>query len=244
MSDADERARVEDFLTAFNQIERELKARTGLEDHDSFARAAHRFADRHGWWRGDLEAVLAFADLRNVVVHERYERFRYLSVPAAEVVDEIARVRDRLLRPLTAQQAFGRAVATVAPEEPLAEVLARVEERGFTRFPVYTDGRCVGMLTSHAVVRWLARPLRRGEAAGEAADHAPVLDLDSATVADALKGARPAHAFAPRDEAAAQVAARFHADPQLEAVVVTHDGSEEQRPIGIATAWDVVRLEE
>ena len=233
MDAADERARVEDFLTAFNEIERALKERTGLSDHESFRRAAHRFADENRWWREDLRAVLAFADLRNVIVHERYERFRYLSVPATDVVGEIVAVRDRLLRPLTAQRAFGRDVHTVGPDAPLAEVLARVDEHGFTRFPVYDEGRCVGLLTANAVVRWLAGASRSGEAPA----------LAGASVADVLADGATRHAFAPRDEPAPAVAERFHADPRLEVVVITHDGREDQRPLGIATALDVARLE-
>jgi hypothetical protein len=69
--------RAEDFITIFNEIERELKRRTDVDNRDGFRTAAYRFRDENPWWRSDQEAMLGFADLRNVInYHATYKIVR------------------------------------------------------------------------------------------------------------------------------------------------------------------------
>lgn len=50
-------------------------------------------------------------------------------------------------------------VESVAPETPLAEVVARMEARGFRRLPVVRDGKVVGIVSRTNFLRVLARRL-------------------------------------------------------------------------------------
>lgn len=223
---------VETFLTTFNRIERELKRRTGVPEHEGFKTAAHRFVDRHGWWRVDFEAILAFSDLRNVIVHDRFERFRYLSVPSREVLDEIAAIHERLVRPVRADEAFRREVVAVDLGDTLASVLARIRDRAFTQFPAYEGRAFQGLVTAAGIAHWLAEETRDGDDAR--------IDFARRTVGELIEldGDGDVWAFAPRDAPAVEVVERFAERPRLEAVLITEHGREDQGLLGIATTSD------
>ena len=230
----------EAFLTAFNRIERELKRRTGLADHDGFKTAAHRFAERHRWWRGDLEAMLAFSDLRNVIVHDRYERFAYLSIPSRDVLNEIQAIHDRLVAPVRADEAFRRDVVAVDVADPLSDVLATIRDRSITQFPVYDAGAFEGLLTAAGIVRWLAATFDApGEPARDAAGER-YGTVGGRTVADvlAVRKDRRDWIFVARDVPALEVVEAFVDAPRLEAVLITEHGRSDQGLLGIATTSD------
>ncbi len=226
----------EEFLTAFNRIERELKRRTGVADHEGFKTAAHRFADRHRWWRGDLEAMLAFSDLRNVIVHDRYERFAYLSIPSRDVLNEIRAIHDRLVTPVRADEAFRRDVVAVDVSDRLTDVLATIRDRSIVQFPVYDAGVFEGLLTAVGIVRWLAAT---SEHASEHADE-PATPFGSSTVADVLDAQKDRRdwIFVARDVPALEVVEAFVDAPRLEAVLITEHGRDDQGLLGIATTSD------
>ncbi len=229
---------VEDFLTAFNRIERELKRRTGVPEHEGFKTAAHRFVERHAWWRRDFEAILAFSDLRNVIVHDRFDRFGYLSVPSREVLDEIAAIERRLLRPVRADAAFARDVVAVDVGDALASVLARIRDRAFTQFPVYEDGTFRGLVTAAGLAHWLAQQTRDADDAR--------IDFARRTAGEllAFESGADAWSFAARDLPAVEVVERFVERPGLAAVLITEHGREDQGLLGIATPSDAAAWRE
>lgn len=228
---ADTLHRAEDFLNAFNEIDRELRRRTRTDE--GFRVAARAFLAAHPWWRRDFEAMNAFADLRNVIVHDRVERFAYLSIPTAEVVAEIQAIRDRLLEPRTAFEAFRREVEAVDAADSLASLLARVRGRHHTQFPVYENGTFLGLVTGNGVTHWLATELERTDLT--------LLDFQERRVRELLEReeARPNWVFVARSTPAEEVVFAFAENPQLEAALVTHHGEAGEALLGIATQWDV-----
>src|SRR5690554_4913198 len=156
--------RAEEFLVAFNAIDRELRARLDLDRNSSFRSVVDRFASEKPWWRRDAESLRAFAELRNVVVHERFERFKYISIPASEVVAEIQQIRDRLTMQKTVQQVAGRDVFTLDEDATLTELLKLVDSERINQIPVFGAGRFKGLITSKGVLRWLAESVSRNGA--------------------------------------------------------------------------------
>lgn len=233
-SPADE-LRAEEFLVAYNAIDRFLRSRLDLDRHSSFRSVVDRYASKHPWWRRDAEALRAFAELRNVIVHERFERFKYISIPAQEVVAEISAIRDRLISPETVQNVAGRDVFTVDAAASLADLLRLVEEKRINQLPVYGAGRFQGLVTSKGVLAWLAvNSVRNG----------PLLDLTAVSVAELLRleGARHNCDFVARDMPVDEAAFLFANNPQLEALLVTEHGKQHQGLIGIMTQRDAAGL--
>ena len=209
-----EQQRAEQFLVSFNAIDRELRDRLGLERGISFRSAVDRYASKHPWWRTDAESLRAFAELRNVIVHERFERFKYISIPAAEVVEEMEAILNRLQKPRTVQQVAGRDVFTIQADATVTELLSLVDSEHINQLPVYAKGKFKGLITSKGVLRWLAENVTRS---------GPRVDLDSLRVKELLEleGSRHNCDFVPRNLPVDEASFMFARNPQLEALLVT-----------------------
>lgn len=227
--------RVEAFLVAYNTIDRELRNRLDLARNVSFRSAVDRYASKHPWWQKEAEALHAFAELRNVVVHERFDSFSYISVPAAEVVNEIVRIQEQLIKPRLVEQVAVRDVHTVQADQPVSDLLSIVAERRINQLPVMRNGEFLGLVTSKGVLGWLAESM---------AGHGPVLNLSEVPVSRLLEleGSRNNCDFVPRKMPVDEASFLFARNPQLEALLVTEHGKRDQGLIGIMTQRDATRL--
>ena len=151
--------RIERFIAAYNALDDWIQRELGTQQ--SFRSAVDLFAKRHPWWR-DAEPLRVFAALRNFLIHEKVRPFDYPAVPGAGAVREIEAIRDRLLQPACIGEAFGREVLTLAPDAPLKGALEAMHRRGFRRFPIYRDQRCIGLLTERGIARFVAELTARG----------------------------------------------------------------------------------
>jgi len=235
----EEGARVDRFLGAFNAVDALLRERLGVPDHGVAFRTVLRRFLRGPAWRG-AERLEAYADLRNLLVHETVAPNGWLAVPTEATVRRLEAIRDRLAGGRRADEAFRRPVETLALATPLAEVLATAHRTGFSQFPVLDGGVVVGLLTDRGLARWWAAHVATlaGGRGGAAAD------LAGATAAEVLAADadRRTWATAAGDETAERVLARFVDAPTLEAVVVTEGGAADGTLLGIATHLDVVRF--
>ncbi len=227
--------RAEEFLVAFNAIDRELRNRLNVDRNNSFRSLVDRYASSHPWWRRDAESLRAFAELRNVIVHERFDRFRYISIPAIEVVREIQAVRDRLLQPRTVQNVAERDVFVIGEQSSLSEMLETVREKRINQLPVYAGDSFSGLITSKGVLAWLA--VNSGH-------NGPSVNFDDVTISQLLKFQKDRQNvdFVPRNMPVDEAAFLFVKNPQLEALLVTEHGKRNQGLIGIMTQRDSAGL--
>lgn len=232
---AAELERVEAFLVAYNTIDRELRNRLELGRNVSFRSAVDRYASRHPWWRRQAEALHAFAELRNVIVHERFDRFSYISVPAEAVVSEISRIQQELINPKRVEQVAVRDVHSLDADQPLSELLTLVYEQGINQLPVYRNREFQGLITSKGVLSWLAEG---------AQERSTVLDFSKVRVGRLLEleGHRHNCEFVQRRMPVDEASFLFARNPQLEALLVTEHGRSDQGLIGIMTQRDATRL--
>ncbi len=235
-----EQNRAEDFLNAFNEIDRTLKARLRIGKHESFSKAVDMYRRKNPWWQNDAFVLKTFAELRNLIVHERFARYEYLSIPSTEAVSEIQEIRDRLNQPVEALAYLRKhhksnlSVQSVEPSTKLPDLLDLMEEKRFTQFPVYGERGFEGLVTSNGLAYWLV----------ERSNGLNLLDLNDHVAADLLpqEEARPNCELVPKDIGLEELLHRFVGNPQLEAVLITNSGKPSDKPLAIVTTSDVAQL--
>lgn len=222
---------IERFLTAQNAVEKHLQAALGVQRGEGgYTEMIREYERRHPRWP-DGERLRDFAVLRNALVHDRSQPYRYLFVPLPFAVEEIERIRERLINPARVVPTFSRAVRTVQSTDTLATVLGLLHAHNFTKFPVYEESRFRGLLTENGIAHWLAHYV-----AGET-----LIDMQEVPVAKLLQTEEePAnHRFVVRDMPVREAFGLFGTKPQLEALLITQNGREEEKLLGIVTRWDV-----
>jgi len=231
---------IERFIGAFNAIDLHLENVLKVESHSSFRSLVDLYAKRNRWWK-HADQLRIFAGLRNVIVHDKIEAYKYVCVPAEESVASIEKIRDSLINPEKAATKFRRDVVTITPDDSLATVLKLIKDRQYSQFPVCerAQERCVkfvGLLTENGITRWLAQ---------RAASELSLIELSKVPVAEVLpvQEQRPNYQFVAQDMPVEQIAYLFHENTYLEAVLMTQHGGEREKLLGIATRGDILRVD-
>jgi len=231
-----ERDRVERFEAAYNRIDHALEAlveRRGGGRRHTFAARVRIAAHKLRRLRLHVDFLLEIGDLRNALIHSRTDRDVYLAVPHLKTVEQMEAIERDLVAPERVTPRFRREVISLRADQSLADALAYVRADGYSRYPVYQGRQFAGLLTSNGIARWCASAAANGR-----------LNLDAATIriADvlAVDHRRHAVAFVSHQAAFADVAAMFEDDARLEAVLITENGRDHERPIGMICAADLV----
>jgi predicted transcriptional regulator len=225
---------IDRFLVAFNQIQQCCRDQTGAPETTSFVQMVSDFIRRHPR-RVDVDLLRSLAEIRNVLVHQKTRLNRDLAMPTPETVELIERIRDQFVRPERAEAHFSRVVQTVEAGATVLEAMHLIGQTDYTQFPVYEAREFKGLLTSHGITHWLAQLDLEG---------ATCALLKQAVVKDVLSFERERLdrncRIVARDMPVDEIVALFHTHPDLDAVLITEHGRRNEKPVGIATTWDVI----
>jgi len=234
-----ERERVDRFEAAYNRIDKALSEiidRPGGARRHTFAAKVRIASNRLRRLGKHVDYLQEIGDLRNALVHNRIDTEAYLAVPSAETVMELERVERSLFSPERVIPRFARQVATLKPEQTLAEAWALVRSDGYSRYPIYGREGFIGLLTSNGFARWVAGQSNDGQFKIDARE----VKLSEVLAADHR---RDAVAFVSNQTAIDDVVALFADNRRLEAVIITEHGRTHEKPLGMICAADVAGLE-
>lgn len=226
------------FLAAFNEIEGFLREELDAKKSDSFKWMATQAAKRSIITRDQADDLKEYAELRNAISHGEYRDFRPIAEPLQETVDEIEALRDSLLCPVLALDVAGQGdkVVIFGPGDQIQDALRAIRETGHTQFPIYDGGKCVGLLTTNAIARWVAAELGHGETI-------PPTTIDAALE---LSGRHDQAVFLPRTATTAAaidaLSTPFDTGALPRLAIITEHGRPDQRPIAVLGATDLPAL--
>ena len=75
---------IQQFEADFNAVEHSSGQALGSEKHVAFTHLVRNYAKEHAGW-GDAELLRRIAKIRNLIVHEKTEPFRYVVVPTPAI---------------------------------------------------------------------------------------------------------------------------------------------------------------
>jgi predicted transcriptional regulator len=227
-------ALAEQFEADYNAVDYSLRKALGSDKQVSFTHLVHQYSVRHRGW-GDGELLRTIAEIRNGIVHGRTEPYRYVAIPTPAIAEQLKTCRDRLINPARAIPTFQRPVQIVSPNESLAGVLKVVDKKDYSQFPVYEGRHFRGLLTENGITRWLANHVVTALS---------LVELDDVRISQVLKNEehRRNWHFVSRNVRVDDVTALFANEALLEAVLITANGNEAEKLLGIATRWDVLHL--
>ena len=119
--------------------------------------------------------------------------------------------------------------------DTLAQVLKTITQREYSQFPVYDGNQFLGLLTENGITRWLAQHV---------STELSLVELDEVRVSQVLQNEekRVNYYFVARDMRLDDVRGLFASHELLEAVLITANGKESEKLLGIATRWDIIHL--
>ena len=224
------------FLDAFTTIEKHLRKMLDANKYTTFNELVERAVSQERSVRRLRDQLRALGELRNFLVHE-YKSEQPLAFPSESTVRRIEIIRDELLTPVKLVDLFRHPVETCSPSEPIGVATKKMHDGSFSQLPVYFGDRLVGLLTSETVARWLAAQLADGHGILEERPVEEVMRHEEGTHSHVVMGRS-----ATVDDALSEFDDHMHAGKVLDAIILTHNVIERERPLGIVTTTDQPKL--
>lgn len=226
----------ERFEVAFNQVHEALRDIVQIND-DRFVVLVKVGAKKYQiieTFKKDLEQ---YARLRNAIVHEKMEVGFYIAEPNAKVVNHIEKIANVLNRPNYALSIATKNVVFFDYQESILKVTSAIKEHGYSKFPIYKNKKCIGLLTASSIVKWIAQNMESNQ-----------VNLSDIHVSDIMKYEKEHPIdFVTKDTNIFEVEnifEKYHKrKKKLEGILITENGHAEEKPLGIITAWDLIDID-
>jgi predicted transcriptional regulator len=226
----------ERFEVAFNLVHDALRDIVQIKD-DRFVVLVKVGAKKYQMidtYKKDLEQ---YARLRNAIVHEKMEIGFYIAEPNAKVVSHIEKIANVFSRPNYALSIATKNVVFFDYQDSILKVTTAIKEHGYSKFPIYKNKTCIGLLTAGSIVKWMAQNMENS-----------MVNLSDIHVSDIMmyEKEHPIE-IVPKDINIFEVENIFEKahkkKRKLEGVIITENGKADETPLGIITAWDLIEIE-
>lgn len=224
------------FLSAFNNIDYAIKTRYNFNRSMGFSEAIRKSVAFNYTIRKYEDDLISFGRLRNAIVHDNGDYI--IAQPNIEVVEKIEKIERLLTTPPSALDTVARRdVLTVHSGKSMRDVIMLMAESSYSNIPVFDDtNEIIGIANGQKILDSLGRYLISG---GKADSF-----LDSVKIEDMLSKIENSnyYAFANKEITIEQALALFHDNSKLLAILVTENGGAKEKPLGIMTGTDVLKM--
>lgn len=234
----DESERVNRFLIAFNRIHHKLGELLPDRRDDAFTGMLEEACSRYVSLRIFKQDLRQYARLRNALVHEYTNDDYFIAVPHLTIVESIESICRHLEKPKSVMSIAVKPVVVFQASTYLRDVFQAIEQYGITSFPVYLDHAFKGLVTEDGLSRWIASRLKESM----------VIDFNHITLQEVLPLERPFNVvFVSKKMNIFEVddlyKQKLKAGSKIDAVIVTATGGLHEKPEGIITSWDLVKID-
>ncbi|MUT66879.1 CBS domain-containing protein [Paenibacillus sp. NEAU-GSW1] len=234
----DQTDRVNRFEIAFNRIHQKLRELLPDYRNDAFTSMLEEACSRYAMLRVFRQDLRQYARLRNAMVHEYTREDFYIAVPHPEIVDSIESICRIIEKPKSVMSIAVKPIITFQTDTLIQDVFKAIERHGFTSFPVYREKAFQALITEDGLSRWIAGRLKSG----------PLVDFTHSALEEVLPF-EAAHnvVFVSKKMNIFEVDDLYKQKQKegvkIDAVIVTEKGGMHEKPEGIITSWDLVKID-
>jgi len=172
--------------------------------------------------------------IRTLIAHKKRE---HLVLIPEETIKRVKEILQFIKNPPTVLEKFGKEVYFCNSEDLLLDILKIMKKETFTHIPVYKNKDFIGVLSEVSVTNWLADKKK--------------LNLDDVTIYELREflNNQPNEFFdfVKKSEDAYKIKERFLNEvrerKRIGAIFITDNGKQEEKFLGIITAWDIPILD-
>lgn len=226
----------ERFEVAFNQVHDALRDIVQIND-DRFVVLVKVGAKKYQMietYKKDLEQ---YARLRNAIVHEKMEIGFYIAEPNAKVVSHIEKIANVFNRPNYSLSIATKKVVFFDYHDSILKVTDAIKLYGYSKFPVYKNKKCVGLLTSSSIVKWMAQNMESSLVNLADIHVAEIMNYEKEYPIEIVS--KEINIF----EVENLFEKAHKKKRKIEAVIVTENGKEDETPLGMITLWDLIQID-
>lgn len=156
-----------DFIAAYNAIDNRMRTLYRGNGALGFSDLVRRLAPMQSAIGKYEDELLAFARLRNAIVHNTISD-RVIAEPNDETTSLICHIAKLLTAPPKLSELKRKSpVVGIESYEPVAKAAKLIARTGFSNLPVYKRGRFIGIINNRSIVRGLGETLMKEESVDE-----------------------------------------------------------------------------
>ncbi len=226
----------ERFLNAYNNIDYAIRVRYNLNRSMGFSELVRKCVAFNYIVRKYEDELIDYGRLRNAIVHGNEDYI--IAEPHDDVVDKIEKIERLLTSPPRALDTVCRRdVLTTADNKSIREVIMLIASSSYSNIPVFdSKNEIIGIANGQKILNELGKYLFSGGSADTF--------LDGVMIGDLLTSIENSdyYAFANIDLSVEEALEQFHNNSRLLAVLVTKNGGSKEKPLGIITGSDVIKM--
>ncbi|OEF99261.1 hypothetical protein BHF71_09280 [Vulcanibacillus modesticaldus] len=145
------------FLIAFNAIEKYLKEYAPNEHYLPFSKLLHYAKKSNPVVRTFYEDLKEFSELRNAIVHDTFDSSFAIAEPHDKIVEKIEQIEREISQPVKVIPLFQKKVTFFQADDTFIDILRVINKHSYSKFPIYKNGKLIGLLTKKGIVNWMAK---------------------------------------------------------------------------------------
>jgi len=237
----------DDFITIYNELDAFMRKELNYDDYERVWHSdlIRQMAQKNKVFKLYMEELLAFARLRNAIVHNPNKRdAQPIADPHDYVVEKYKQILDKVLRPAIALDTIAvrsENIYTASLNDKALDVMATMNKYTYTHVPIIEDGKLVGVFSENTVFSYI---VNTGDVLLE--KDAKIREFSEFIPID--KHVSESFAFVPRDTLVIDIEEMFADElkdgKRLAVVFMTNNGDLNEKILGLITAWDVAGYRE
>ena len=224
------------FINAYNQIDQTLRAVYNFKRNITFSDMIRRAVSLNSVVRKYEDKLIDYARLRNAIIHNSNEE-RIIAEPHDDVVIEMERIADLVARPpLVINSIANKNVLVLDGTISLKKALETIYKTGFKSIPVCDNETIAGVINVGRIVNVLGMQVGNGINIDKFASETAVKEVISEQDVDRV------FTIKSHNLTVQEALDLFYHNRRLQAIVITKNGNNLERPIGIITTADIIDL--
>ena len=224
------------FIQAYNNIDYTIRTRYNLNRSMGFSELIRKSVALNYIVRKYEDDLIDFGRLRNAIVHGNEDYI--MAEPHIDVVEQIEKIERLLTAPPKALELVCRRdVLTIASDQSMKEAIMLIASSSYSNIPAYNDkGEIIGIANGQKILDSFGKHLLSGGKADSFLNNVKIEDMLSKIENSNY------YIFANKDLTVEDALEFFHNNSKLLAILVTKNGGAKEKPLGIITGTDVIKM--
>ena len=224
------------FISSYNNIDYTIRTRYNLNRSMGFSELIRRSVALNYIVRKYEDDLIDFGRLRNAIIHGNEDYV--MAEPHIDVVEQIEKI-ERLLTapPLALDTVCRRDVLSISADKSMKDVILLIASSSYSNIPVYNENNeIIGIANGQKILDSFGKYLLAGGKCETFLNNVKIEDMLSKIENSNY------YAFANKDLTVEEALEFFHNNSRLLAILVTKNGGAKERPLGIITGSDVIKM--
>ena len=224
------------FIQSYNNIDYAIRTRYNLNRSMGFSELIRKSVALNYIVRKYEDDLIDYGRLRNAIVHGNEEYI--MAEPHYEVVENIEKIERLLTAPPKALETVCRRdVLTIDASKSMGEVIMLMASSSYSNIPVYDEsGEIIGIANGQKILDSFGKYLLTGGNCTTFLNNVKIEDMLSRLEDNEY------YVFSNKELTVEEALEHFHNNSKLLAIIVTKNGGAKEKPLGIITGGDVLKM--